>query len=53
VIAPSTYVQFPLDLRAVQLDPADEPPSHIVHLIADDARLITSVHTMPPPAGGR
>jgi 3',5'-cyclic AMP phosphodiesterase CpdA len=53
VVGPSTYVQFPLNLDAVELDPADEPPACVVHLIADDARLISSVQTGLSPAGGR
>lgn len=49
VISPSTYVQFPLDVTAVELDPAGEPPAYVVHLIYEDARLISSVQTVPRP----
>lgn len=58
VISPSTYVQFPLDMLAAELDPADEPPAYVVHLIYEDARLISSVQTVrrrrrAPSSGAR
>jgi 3',5'-cyclic AMP phosphodiesterase CpdA len=35
IVAPSTYVQFPLRLRATRLEAADEPPGYAVHVVAD------------------
>jgi predicted phosphodiesterase len=45
VIAPSTYVQFPLRAHATELEPTDEPPGYVVHLIADDGQLTSYFHT--------
>jgi 3',5'-cyclic AMP phosphodiesterase CpdA len=42
VVAPSTYVQFPLSLDATRLDPDDEPPGYVAHVITGGAQLISS-----------
>ncbi len=47
LVAPSTYVQFPLRLQAVELDPADEPAGYVAHMITGDAQLISSFQTVP------
>jgi Icc protein len=46
LVAPSTYVQFPLRLAAVELDPGDEPPGYVAHMITHDAQLISSFQTV-------
>jgi len=50
LIAPSTYVQFPLRARATQLDPTDEPPGYVVHLISHDGYLTSYFQTVTLPA---
>lgn len=49
LVAPSTYVQFPLDLDAVELNPTDEPPGYIAHMLTGDAQLISSLQTVTYP----
>jgi 3',5'-cyclic-AMP phosphodiesterase len=46
MVAPSTYVQFPLRLQAGVLDPADEPPGYVVHVIADDGQMTSYFQTV-------
>jgi 3',5'-cyclic AMP phosphodiesterase CpdA len=47
VVAPSTYVQFPLSLDATQLDPDDEEPTgYVAHVITGGARLISSFQSL-------
>jgi 3',5'-cyclic AMP phosphodiesterase CpdA len=53
VVAPSTYVQFPIDPHALELAPTDEAPAYVVHVIATDARIISSIQTVPRPTGER
>jgi Icc protein len=47
LVGPSTYVQFPLSLAARTLEPDDEPPGYLVHVMTEDARLISSFETTP------
>ena len=47
LVSPSTYVQFPVSLTATTLEPDDEPPGYVVHVITDDARLISTFETVP------
>lgn len=47
LVAPSTYVQFPLSLAATTLEPNNEPPGYVVHLITNRARLVSSFETVP------
>lgn len=46
LVSPSTYAQFPLSLTASALDPDREPPGYLVHVIADEARLLSSFETV-------
>jgi 3',5'-cyclic AMP phosphodiesterase CpdA len=46
MVAPSTYVQFPLDLDAVKLVAGDEPPGFVMHLISEDGSLISTFQTV-------
>jgi 3',5'-cyclic AMP phosphodiesterase CpdA len=52
LIAPSTYVQFALRARATELNPTDEPPGCVVHLISDDGQLTSYFQTVTLPAKG-
>jgi 3',5'-cyclic-AMP phosphodiesterase len=47
LVAPSTYVQFPLRPTARTLEPNDEPPGYLVHVMTEDARLFSSFETVP------
>ncbi len=46
VVAPSTYVQFPLRLHASELDPADEPPGYVVHVVLDGGQTTSYLQTV-------
>lgn len=46
VVAPSTFVQFPLRLRAADLEPADEPPGYVVHVVLDGGRTTSYFQTV-------
>jgi 3',5'-cyclic AMP phosphodiesterase CpdA len=46
LVAPSTYVQFPLRLQATELDPSDEPPGYVTHMISDDGELTSYVQAV-------
>lgn len=50
LVAPSTYVQFRLRSWATELDPSNEPPSYVVHLISDDGQLTSYFQTVTLPA---
>lgn len=52
IVAPSTYVQFPLDLNAVKLVAGDEPPGFVVHVISEDDSLISTFQTVVSHAAG-
>jgi 3',5'-cyclic-AMP phosphodiesterase len=47
LVSPSTYAQFPLSLTAATLEPGDEPPGYLVHVINHDAQLVSSFETAP------
>jgi len=47
LVSPSTYAQFPLSLAARTLEPNDEPPGYLVHVITGDAQLVSSFQTVP------
>jgi 3',5'-cyclic AMP phosphodiesterase CpdA len=47
LVSPSTYVQFPLSFVATTLEPDNEPPGYLVHVITEDAQLVSSVETVP------
>ena len=46
VVAPSTYVQFPLRLHAATLDAAEEPPGYVVHIIDPWGRTVSYLQTV-------
>jgi 3',5'-cyclic-AMP phosphodiesterase len=46
LVSPSTYAQFPLSLTAHGLEPDDEPPGYVVHLITDGPGLLSSFQTV-------
>ena len=51
LVAPSTYVQFPLRLQAAELDPSDESPGYVAHVIPDDGEptsYVQAVCSNPP-----
>jgi 3',5'-cyclic-AMP phosphodiesterase len=50
LVGPSTYVQFPLSVRATELDPTDEPPGYVIHLFSEDGQLTSYFQNVPPPA---
>jgi 3',5'-cyclic AMP phosphodiesterase CpdA len=47
LVSPSTYVQFPLSMSARTLEPDEEPPGYLVHVITNDAQLVSSFETVP------
>ncbi|HEX4033906.1 MAG TPA: metallophosphoesterase [Solirubrobacteraceae bacterium] len=47
LVAPSTYVQFPLDLNAVKLVAGEEPPGFVMHSVNADGSLISTFQTAP------
>ena len=53
LVAPSTYVQFPLDPDAVKLVAGDEPPGFIMHMIGEDGSLLSVFETVTEAAGQR
>jgi Icc protein len=50
LVAPSTYVQFPLRARETELVPTDEPPGYVTHQISHDGQLISYFQTVTLPA---
>jgi 3',5'-cyclic-AMP phosphodiesterase len=50
LVAPSTYVQFPLSAQASELDPTDEPPGYVIHLISEDGQLTSYFQSVTLPA---
>lgn len=53
VVAPSTYVQFPLRLHASELDPDDEPPGYVVHVVTDGGQTTSYFQTVTGRDAGR
>jgi 3',5'-cyclic AMP phosphodiesterase CpdA len=49
VVAPSTYVQFPLRLHASELEPAAEPPGYVVHVITHAGQTTSYFETVTRP----
>jgi 3',5'-cyclic AMP phosphodiesterase CpdA len=46
LVGPSTYLQFPLRMQACRLDPSDEPPGYVVHIIAPGGGTVSYFETV-------
>jgi 3',5'-cyclic AMP phosphodiesterase CpdA len=51
LVAPSTYVQFPLGVRATRLVAGNEPPGFVAHMIRDDGSVISAFHAVTGSTG--